>query len=100
MVRASPALLAGFSRPATWSSPRRQPPDGGHDRDTLPRCHAAARQRPPPPQVEGRQSFSGDSVAHEIKWKEKSLDALKGEVIRLEFFLKKADLYSFRAKTK
>jgi hypothetical protein len=46
------------------------------------------------------QVFSGDSVAHEIAWKGKPLDALKGEVVRLEFFLKNADLYSFRAKIK
>ena len=39
-----------------------------------------------------------DKIAHEITWKEKSLDALKGEIIRLEFFLKNADLYSFRAQ--
>ena len=42
-------------------------------------------------------AFNGDSVAHEVKWKEKSLDNLKGKVIRLEFLLKDADLYTFRA---
>ena len=44
------------------------------------------------------QPFTGDSVAHEIKWKEKSLDSLRGQIVRLEFFLKNADLYSFRAE--
>lgn len=42
-------------------------------------------------------AFTGDSVAHEVKWKNKSLDALAGQVVRLEFFLRDADLYSFRA---
>jgi hypothetical protein len=34
-----------------------------------------------------------------MKWNDKSLDALKGQVIRLEFQLKNADLYTFRATT-
>ena len=42
-------------------------------------------------------AFTGDSVAHEVKWNDKSLDVLKGQVIRLEFLLKNADLYTFRA---
>jgi hypothetical protein len=42
-------------------------------------------------------TFTGDSIAHKIAWKDQSLDALKGEVIRLEFMIKNADLYSFRA---
>ena len=42
-------------------------------------------------------AFNGDSVAHEVKWNGKSLDELKGKVIRLEFQLKDADLYTFRA---
>jgi len=36
-------------------------------------------------------------VAHRVAWKGKLLDALKGEVIRLEFLLRDADLYTFRA---
>jgi len=43
------------------------------------------------------QPFTGDSVAHEVKWGGKSADELKGQVIRLEFQLKDADLYTFRA---
>ncbi len=43
-------------------------------------------------------AFTGDSVAQEWKWNGKSLDELKGKVIRLEFQLKNADLYTFRAK--
>jgi hypothetical protein len=42
--------------------------------------------------------FSGNSVAHRVSWKGRSLDALKGEKLRLEFyFSKRSDLYSFRA---
>lgn len=40
--------------------------------------------------------FTGDSVSHRVKWKDKSLASLAGQVIRLEFFLKDADLYTFR----
>ena len=43
-------------------------------------------------------AFTGDSVAHEIEWKGGSLDALKGKVIRLEFQLRNADIFTFRAK--
>jgi hypothetical protein len=42
-------------------------------------------------------AFSGDSVAHELKWNGKSLDDLKGQIIRLEFQLRDADLYTFRS---
>lgn len=41
--------------------------------------------------------FTGDNVAQEITWREKSLDELKDQVIRLEFLLKNSDLYAFRA---
>jgi len=42
--------------------------------------------------------FTGNSVAHKVEWKGRSLDALKGKELRLEFyFSKQADLYSFRA---
>jgi hypothetical protein len=43
------------------------------------------------------QVFNGNSVAHEVTWKDKTLDALTGQVIRLEFLLKDADLYTFKA---
>ncbi|MDZ4289261.1 MAG: hypothetical protein U0984_14950 [Prosthecobacter sp.] len=43
------------------------------------------------------QRFTGDNVAHEVTWKDQSMDSLKGQVIRLEFMLKNADLYTFRA---
>lgn len=42
--------------------------------------------------------FSSDCTAHEVRWKGKSLEVPAGEVIRFEFFLKDADLYTFRAK--
>lgn len=42
-------------------------------------------------------AFTGDNVAQEWKWNGQSLDQLKGKVIRLEFQLKDADLYTFRA---
>lgn len=41
--------------------------------------------------------FTGDGVAQQVAWKGKSLDAMKGRAIRLEFLLKNADLYTFRA---
>jgi hypothetical protein len=44
--------------------------------------------------------FTGDSVSHEVTWGDRSLEALKGQAIRIEFFLKNADLYTFRAESK
>jgi hypothetical protein len=41
--------------------------------------------------------FNGDSVSQAVTWKEKSIESLAGQTVRLEFFLKKADLYTFRA---
>jgi len=41
--------------------------------------------------------FNGDSTAHQVTWQAKKLDELKGQVIRIEFQLTMADLYSFRA---
>lgn len=41
--------------------------------------------------------FRGDSTAHEVRWKDASIGSLKGEVIRLEIYLRDADLYTFRA---
>jgi hypothetical protein len=42
-------------------------------------------------------TFNTDAVSDEIRWKKKSIGELGGRVIRLEFFLKNADLYTFRA---
>jgi hypothetical protein len=41
--------------------------------------------------------FSGDAIAYEPKWSGGSVDALRDRVVRLEFFLRNADLYTFRA---
>ncbi len=38
-----------------------------------------------------------DSVTQEITWKKASTDSLAGKVVRFEFFLKDADLFTFRA---
>lgn len=43
------------------------------------------------------ETFTGNSVAHRIRWKGRSLASLKDQVVRLEFYLKKADMYTFRA---
>jgi len=43
------------------------------------------------------QAFAGDSTGHVVRWKNRSIDELAGEVIRLEIFLESADLYTFRA---
>ncbi|NQV26216.1 MAG: hypothetical protein HQ518_17820 [Rhodopirellula sp.] len=45
------------------------------------------------------QNFSGNSVSRKIKWGVRSLDELKGQTIRLEFYLQNADLFTFRAVT-
>jgi len=45
-------------------------------------------------------AFTGDSTAHEVEWKGGSLASLRGKVIRLEFQLRDADLYTFRAVEK
>jgi hypothetical protein len=43
------------------------------------------------------ERFTDDDVAHEVKWKGAPMDSLKGRAIRLEFYLKQSDLYTFRA---
>lgn len=43
-------------------------------------------------------ALTENSVAHSFRWKEKSLHELKGKSIRLEIFLRDADLYTFRAQ--
>ncbi|MHC4879512.1 MAG: hypothetical protein ACYTGL_23915 [Planctomycetota bacterium] len=43
------------------------------------------------------QSFSGDSVRHTVRWEGGSLNGLAGKMIRLEFYLDDADLFSFVA---
>ncbi|HCN76337.1 MAG TPA: hypothetical protein DIT13_03965, partial [Verrucomicrobiales bacterium] len=45
------------------------------------------------------EPFTGDSTALEMKWRGQSLDALAGKELRFEFFLREADLFTFRADT-
>ncbi|MEQ8637268.1 hypothetical protein [Gimesia maris] len=40
-----------------------------------------------------------DSLRHEVKWNNKSMTALQGEIIRLEIYLRDADLFTFQAGT-
>lgn len=41
--------------------------------------------------------FKSDHIQHEVRWKKNSINSLKGQIIRLEFFLQDADLFTFRA---
>ncbi|MDA0586637.1 MAG: hypothetical protein O2820_01740 [Planctomycetota bacterium] len=43
------------------------------------------------------EEFRGNSVSHQVKWKDASISALKDKLVRLEFYLQNADLYTFRA---
>lgn len=45
------------------------------------------------------EPFTGDATSHEIKWRGQSLQSLAGKELRLEFLLRAADLYTFRADT-
>ena len=43
--------------------------------------------------------FDGDSVDHRITWRTKtSLDDLRGRAVRLKFYLRNAELYSFTVR--
>jgi hypothetical protein len=42
-------------------------------------------------------AFTGNSVSNKVTWNGRSLDAVKNQVVRIEFFLKNADLYTFRS---
>lgn len=46
------------------------------------------------------ETFTGDSVKHAVKWGGRSLDDYQDKVIRLEFQLHNADLFTFRASDK
>jgi hypothetical protein len=43
------------------------------------------------------ETFKGDETAHEMRWKERTMDELKGRNVRLEFLMRDADLFTFRA---
>ena len=40
-------------------------------------------------------SFTGDSLAAELVWKDRSLEPLLGKAIKIRFHLEKASLYAF-----
>ncbi|MCH9654009.1 MAG: hypothetical protein K0U86_11220 [Planctomycetes bacterium] len=42
-------------------------------------------------------AVNSDSLNHEVVWNENSIESLKGQTIRLEIYLKDADLFTFRA---
>jgi hypothetical protein len=42
-------------------------------------------------------ALQGDSTAQAVEWRAASIDDLDGKVLRLEFFIRNCDLYSFRA---
>ena len=43
------------------------------------------------------ETIKSDSTKHEVRWKGKSMDELKNRNVRLEFFMRDADLFTFRA---
>jgi len=44
-----------------------------------------------------RPPFDGDSVAHGVGWKDKSIESLEGKVLRLEILLHSAEVFAFLA---
>ncbi len=70
---------------------------GGKRGELKVRVVDAARGPLPGFGYEDSVAFSGDSTAHEMRWREKLIDELMGRVVRLEFFLTAADLYTFQA---
>lgn len=61
------------------------------------RVSDAKRKPIPGYNYEDGKAFTGGSTAHVVQWNGKSLADLKGREVRLEFYLKEADLYTFRA---
>ena len=57
----------------------------------------SARKALPGFNYEDSVVFQGDDTSHQVRWKERRIDELRGQVVRLEFFLTRADLYTFRA---
>jgi len=41
--------------------------------------------------------FEGDAVRHRVQWKNAGIASLKGEIVRLEFAFRRADLFAFLA---
>lgn len=46
------------------------------------------------------RSITWDSVKRAVEWNREKMESLAGRVIRLEFYLREADLYTFRARGK
>ncbi len=42
-------------------------------------------------------AFTGDELNHRVQWTKTKMESLQGRAVRLEFFLQKADLFTFRA---
>jgi hypothetical protein len=42
-------------------------------------------------------TLTDDKLQHEVRWRNASIASMKGKIVRLEFFLKEADIYTFRA---
>ena len=57
----------------------------------------SARKAFPGFNYEDSVPFQGASTAYQVTWKERGIDELQGKVRRLEFFLTRADLYTFQA---
>lgn len=43
------------------------------------------------------ETFAGDTTGHVVRWKDRRIADLAGQTIRLEFFLRKALMYTFHA---
>lgn len=41
--------------------------------------------------------LTADSLSHEVQWQQPTIQSLAGQTIRLEFYLRDADLFTFRA---
>ena len=69
-----------------------------HSGELKVRVSDASRQVLPGLDYSDCVSFTGDSVSHQMRWKDRRLSSLAGQVIRLEIYLQNANLYIFRAE--
>ena len=69
-----------------------------HSGELKVRVSDASRQVLPGLDYSDCVSFTGDSVSHQMRWKDRRLSSLAGQVIRLEIYLQNANLYTFRAE--
>lgn len=63
------------------------------------RVSDATRQTLPGFDYTDCETFTGDSTVHEVTWRGQSLNTLADKELRFEFFLRDADLFTFRADT-